>query len=235
MATFNNFFVFTMLQYCTIYINNPRFHSNNPNLPYVKYEFKPDNAFIGTGKLFIVNAWDGSVGAEGALSSGSLNNIPKQVSVFPDEYIITGTRVSATGYGPKRGVTGQNVSITGEGLRAVTGVYFNVPSGIQLLADFTINSPNKITATVPDEAIEARGMTNILLSGGTNYNVGDFEIILNASVVEFDIVDEDDIPTSSSRVGNFTQKETIGGVVYLVTRTRFPDGTTAIVSSTPEA
>ena len=208
---------------------------NNPNLPYVKYEFKPDNAFIGTGKLFIVNAWDGSVGAEGALSSGSLNNIPKQVSVFPDEYIITGTRVSATGYGPKRGVTGQNVSITGEGLRAVTGVYFNVPSGIQLLADFTINSPNKITATVPDEAIEARGMTNILLSGGTNYNVGDFEIILNASVVEFDIVDEDDIPTSSSRVGNFTQKETIGGVVYLVTRTRFPDGTTAIVSSTPEA
>ena len=62
-----------------------------------------------------------------------------------------------------------------------------------------------------------------------------FEIILNASVVEFDIVDEDDIPTSSSRVGNFTHKETIGGVVYLVTRTRFPDGTTAIVSSTPEA
>jgi len=53
-------------------------------------------------------------------------------------------------------------------------------------------------------------------------------------VVEFNIVEENDTPTSSTRVGNFTQKETVAGVVYLVTRTRFPDGTSAIVSSVPE-
>ena len=53
-------------------------------------------------------------------------------------------------------------------------------------------------------------------------------------MVEFNIVDADDTPVSSTRVGNFTQRETVNGVVYLVTRTRFPDGTTAVVSSTPE-
>jgi hypothetical protein len=64
--------------------------------------------------------------------------------------------------------------------------------------------------------------------------VGQFEVILDASVVEFNINDQADTPTSSTRVGNFTQKETVDGDVFLVTRTRFPDGTTAIVSSVPE-
>ena len=114
-------------------------------------------------------------------------------------------------------------------------MFFRIPSGENLEADFTINSSNKITTLVPTEAIEARGMTNILLSGGTNQDIGEFEVILDASVVEFNIVEENDVPASSTRVGNFTQKETVGGVVYLVTRTRFPDGTTAIVSSVPEA
>ena len=59
-------------------------------------------------------------------------------------------------------------------------------------------------------------------------------MILDASVVEYNIVDQDDTPSSSTRVGNFTQKETVNGTVFLVTRTRFPDGTTAIVSSTPQ-
>ena len=73
------------------------------------------------------------------------------------------------------------------------------------------------------------------MSGGTNFEVGNFEVILDASVVEFNIVEQNDTPTSSTRVGNFTQKETINGDVFLVTRTRFPDGTTAVISSTPEA
>ena len=126
------------------------------------------------------------------------------------------------------------MEISGEGFPAVTGVFFEIPSGARLESDFTINSPNKITALVPTEGIEARGTTSILLSGGTNQDIGEFEVILDASVVEFNIVDEGDTPTSSTRVGNFTQRETINGVVYLVTRTRFPDGTSTVVSSVPE-
>tara|TARA_R110002020_G_scaffold85730_1_gene211384 strand:+ start:13618 stop:16905 length:3288 start_codon:yes stop_codon:yes gene_type:complete len=207
---------------------------SDPNAIYTKYNFKPDNSFIGTGQLFIVNSWD-DLPNSGFYGSDSETYLQKQINVFPDQYIITGTRVNATGYAPSRGVTGSSIEISGEGFNAVSGVFFEIPSGANLESDFTINSDNKITAMIPTEAIEARGMTNILLSGGTNQNIGEFEVILDASVVEFNIVEENDVPVSSTRVGNFTQKETSGGVVYLVTRTRFPDGTTAIVSSVPEA
>ena len=196
--------------------------ANSPEPLYSKIDFRLDNSFIGTGQFFIGNNDNADFSA-------------KQISFFPQSYVINGTRVNVTGYGPSRGVTGSNVELTGEGLRAVTGVFFQIPSGSNLESEFTINSPTKITATVPKEGIESRGMANILLSGGTNQNVGQFEMILDASVVEFNIVEEDDVPASSTRVGNFTQKETINGTVFLVTRTRFPDGTTAIISSTPQA
>ena len=132
-------------------------------------------------------------------------------------------------------MTGENVLISGFGFSEVTGVFFQIPSGELLESNFVINSDTKITAPVPEEAIESRGMTSLLLSGGTNDTVGDFEVILDASVVEFNIVEENDTPASSTRVGNFTQKETVNGDVFLVTRTRFPDGTTAVISSVPQA
>jgi hypothetical protein len=189
---------------------------------YSKIDFRLDNSFIGTGQFFIAE-------------EDNYDFSQEQISFFPQSYVINGTRVNVTGYGPLRGVTGSNVELTGEGLDLVTGVFFKIPSGDALNSSFTINSSTKITATVPEEGIEARGMANILLSGGTNQDIGQFEMILDASVVEFNIVEENDTPASSTRVGNFTQKETINGTVFLVTRTRFPDGTTAIISSTPQA
>ena len=206
------------------------------NIFYNKFSFQLDSGFVGTGKFFIVNPWDDTEQASRPTSAGTETQeyLPNQVSFFPTEYKIEGTQVNGTGFGPVRGVTGSDVEITGFGFNAVTGVFFEIPSGETLRADFTINSATKITATVPKEGIESRGMTNILLSGGTNDSLSNFEVILDASVVEFNIVDADDTPASSTRVGNFTQRETVNGVVYLVTRTRFPDGTTAVVSSTPE-
>ena len=115
-----------------------------------------------------------------------------------------------------------------------SGVFFDTYSGGSLEAEFVLNSDNKITVTVPKEAIEVKGDTSLIFSGGTNDTVGNFEVVLDASVVEFEINNEDYIPSSSSNVVNFTNRETINGVVFLVTRTKFPDGTTTIVSSTPE-
>ena len=206
------------------------------NIFYNKFSFQLDSGFVGTGKFFIVNPWDDTEEVSRPTSAGTETQkyLPNQVSFFPTEYKIEGTRVRATSFSPVRGVTGSNVEITGLGFGAVTGVFFQVPSGETLEADFEVNSNTKITATVPKEGIESRGMTDILLSGGTNDRIDNFEVILDASVVEFNIVDANDTPTSSTRVGNFTQRETVNGVVYLVTRTRFPDGTTAVVSSTPE-
>ena len=193
------------------------------------------SSFIGTGQFFFLrNSYPSdeisTFGDSDDVISGFL---AEQISYFPDLFVVTGTRVNATGYGPTRGVTGENVLISGAGFNEVTGVFFQIPSGEPLQSNFVINSDTKITAPVPKEAIESRGMTSLLLSGGTNDTVGDFEVILDASVVEFNIVEENDVPASSTRVGNFTQKETINGVVFLVTRTRFPDGTTAVISSVP--
>ena len=210
----------------------------NYNTFFNKLEVRVPNDFIGTGKLFITDMVDG---------------LEKQVNFFSEDFIITGERVNVTGYGPSRGVTGSQIEFTGFGLNNVDAVYLstvsgqidtdlgspsyntapdNINNGV-IPAEFTRNSNNKITVTVPEEAIEFRGKTNILFTGGTNYTVSGFEIILDASVVEYNIVEENDTPTSSVNVGNFTQKETINGVVFLVTRTRFPDGTTAVISSTP--
>jgi hypothetical protein len=212
---------------------------SNSALYYETYTGSFPNSFIGTGQLFLTNTWDfgGNYASrtDPVLGPESATNLVNQISYFPQEFAIAGTRVNATGYAPIRGVTGSNVEISGQGFSAITGVYFAVPSGEFLQANFTTNSDNKITATVPSEGIESRGNTSLLLSGGTNFEVGNFEVILDASVVEFNIVEQNDTPTSSTRVGNFTQKETINGDVFLVTRTRFPDGTTAVISSTPEA
>lgn len=206
------------------------------NAFYNKFDFQLDSGFVGTGKFFITNSWDTALenNRSNFIGSQSDDVLASQVSFFPDQYVITGTRVDATGFAPSRGVTGTNVEISGAGFTAVTGVFFQIPSGDALQSTFTLNSDNKITAAVPSEGIESRGKTNLLLSGGTNDDVGQFEVILDASVVEFNINDQADTPTSSTRVGNFTQKETVNGDVFLVTRTRFPDGTTAIVSSVPE-
>ena len=199
-----------------------------------------DNSFIGTGKLFLTNPWDPvTTNVESYLTSESYSYVQNQIDFFPDEFVITGTRVNVTGYGPLRGITGSNVEISGEGFSAVTGVGFEVPTGYEgvsscYYAGFTINSDNKITATVPDRAIEVKGEVNLVLSGGTNDTVGPFEVLLDASVVEFEVNNQDAIPASSSNVVNFTNRETVNGVVFLVTRTKFPDGTTTIVSSTPE-
>ena len=206
--------------------------------------FRLPNTFIGTGQFFINT--NNSLAFQDDIIA-DLNSTGIDTSLLDYDFVrattnflgtnfkITGDRVNATGYGPTRGVTGQAVEFTGHGLRAVREVYFQAPSGDLFNSQFNASSDTKLTAYVPEEAIEARGTANIIFSGGTNQEVGPFEIILDASVVEFNIVEEDDVPTSSSRVGNFTQKETINGTVFLVTRTRFPDGTTAIVSSTPQA
>lgn len=206
---------------------------SHPNVFYNTIDFQIDSGFVGTGKLFINNPWD-LPDVEGYPSSVSADYLANQVTRFPGEFIIQGTQVNATGYYPNRGITGSSIEVSGAGFTPVTGVFFDTYSGGSLEAEFVLNSDNKITVTVPKEAIEVKGDTSLIFSGGTNDTVGNFEVVLDASVVEFEINNEDYIPSSSSNVVNFTNRETINGVVFLVTRTKFPDGTTTIVSSTPE-
>ena len=200
-------------------------------------EFQLDTGFIGTGRFFIVNPWEGFTNQninDEFIFSQSAETLNKQIGSYPFTYTIQGTRVDVTGYTPVRGVTGDNVTISGEGFTAVSGVFFKIPNGPVLEADFTLNSDTKITATIPKEGIEARGMTTILISGGTNDTVSDFEVLLDTAAVKFNVLEEGDVPTDTSRTSQYSIEETQEGVVYIVTRTRFPDGTTAIISSVPK-
>tara|TARA_R110002020_G_scaffold193452_1_gene393768 strand:- start:1099 stop:4386 length:3288 start_codon:yes stop_codon:yes gene_type:complete len=206
---------------------------SHPNLFYNTIDFQIDSGFVGTGKLFINNPWD-LPDAEDYPSSTSADYLANQVTRFPDDFIIQGTQVNVTGYHPNRGITGSTVEVSGVGFTPVTGVFFNTYSGEPLEASFILNSDSKITVTVPEEAVEVRGDTSLVLSGGTNDTVGNFEVLLDATVVEFEINDSADIPSSSTNIVNFTNRETVNGVVFLVTRTKFPDGTSVVVSSTPE-
>ena len=77
-------------------------------------------------------------------------------------------------------------------------------------------------------------MTDILLSGGTNTLIEDFEVLLDTTTVEFNTLAEGEAPTTTQRTSQFTIEETVNGTVFLVTRTRFPDGTTSVISSVPK-
>jgi len=66
--------------------------------------------------------------------------------------------------------------------------------------------------------------------------VGTFNVVTRGPSVQYDIIPTGDVaPTEeSSRSVNYTIEENVGGTVFLVTRTKFPDGTTAVISSVPK-
>ena len=215
------------------YANSPA----QPNTFYNNIAFQLDSGFIGTGTFFITNPWENFDNPRNEfIGSESENFLSTQINNFPGpfKYNITGTPVSVTGYGPTRGITGSLVEATGEGLDPVTGVFFEIDNGPRLEADFTINSSSHISITVPKEGIEARGMTNILLSGGTNTTINNFEVLLDTTTVEFNTLPAGEDPTTNTNTSQYTIEETINGTVFLVTRTRFPDGTTSVISSVPK-
>ena len=112
------------------------------NIFYNTLSFQLDSGFVGTGKFFIVNPWDDTSRVSRPESAGTETQkyLPNQVSFFSTEYAIQGTQVNATSFGPSRGVTGSSVEITGQGFDAVTGVFFQIPSGDNLEATFEVNS-----------------------------------------------------------------------------------------------
>ena len=208
-----------------------------PNMAYNQISFQLDSGFIGTGSFFIVNPWEDFENIHSEfIGSPSESHLVSQASAYPGPFrvAVTGTRVNVTGYGPTRGITGSYIEVTGEGLDPVTGTFFKVDNGPYLEADFTLNSNSHITITVPKEGIETRGMTDVILSGGTNDVIPNFEVLLDTTVLEFNTLAEGDGPITSTRTSQYTIEESRGGVVYLVTYTRFPDGTTSVVSSIPK-
>jgi len=74
--------------------------------------------------------------------SGEMGSVSTSVSLQP----ISPKVVSLS---PSSAIVGQNVTLHTEGLYNVTGVFFSLPNGVPIAANFTGVSPTQINATVP--------------------------------------------------------------------------------------
>ena len=110
---------------------------------------------------------------------------------------------------------------------------------------------------VPDGLRHKGGSSNILLQGGSGmmtsvYHTGfnssgvrettgesilsSFEYVPSLEALDYDVI-SGGLPEPAARVDttiNYTTEETVNETVFLVTRTKFPDGTTMIINSVPK-
>ena len=209
-------------------------------------KFTLDNAFIGTGLLFTLNGWEPEMAlggytmiANNFVGSVSEDFLPTQISYHPVPYDITGTWVDATGFGPTMGLPGDEIKITGYGLNEIGAVVFSTPDddegSILTSAPFVIDSNNKITVTVPETAIEQRTDATILLSGGTNDEIGPFSVLVDSPGFVSDVIDTaGEAPrVLDNQVVRYSVDEFVNGFRYIVTYDKYPDGTLVKISSVP--
>ena len=77
--------------------------------------------------------------------------------------------------------------------------------------------------------------TGSYISGGSSLNT--FEYLIAAEAIDNQVVPSglEEPQPESDRTVNYTVEETRNGVVWLITKTKFPDGSVLIVSSIPKS
>ena len=219
------------------------------NIFYSEIGVNIGNQFVGTGKFFLLDEWDGyfrsnknrgrNSWGEFTLGSGTQDIIEDKINFFDNEYSITGTRVLLSGFTPSRGITGSVIDISGEGLQAVSSVGFSQYGGDSHISTDVSGSADGtlIKVTIPSVTSMIRGTVNLNFMGGAGGTLEGFEIIDDTSALEFNVVNPatSTIPTASAgQVVEYTVEEAVGGVVWYITYKQYPDGTKAIVSSFPK-
>jgi hypothetical protein len=220
------------------------------NIFYSEIGVNIGNQFVGTGKFFLLDEWDGYYRSNKnrgrnswggfVLGSGTQDIIEDKISFFDNEYSITGTRVLLSGFTPSRGITGSVIDVSGEGLQAVHSVGFSQYGGDNhISADVSGSADGTlIKVTIPSVTSMIRGTVDLNFGGGAGGTLEGFEIIDDTSALEFNVVDPATatIPTASAgQVVEYTVEETVAGVVWYVTYKQYPDGTKAIISSFPKS
>tara|TARA_Y100000310_G_C20691867_1_gene822826 strand:+ start:682 stop:4260 length:3579 start_codon:yes stop_codon:yes gene_type:complete len=192
----------------------------------------------------------------------SYTNLNNKISYFPEGVKSTGIVTFVSGYGPVLGAAGDLVRVSGSGLNFVEDVLFeSYQNGEQTSAvSFTGTSTELeiIVPTMPNahlggNAIILRGNspevkayhTGITTSGirtgfGDGTPLSTFNYFVKSEGVAYDAspvsAGYDLSPvTPVGGVVNYTAEEEVDGTIFLVTRTKFPDGSTLIVSSVPKS
>jgi len=213
---------------------------------------------IQEGPMF---SYDGFIFPDSGVYPQSYVNLSNKISYFPEGIKSTGIVTFVSGYGPVLGAAADLVRVSGSGLNLVENVLFeSYQNGQQTSAvDFTgtsteleITVPTMPNAHLGGNAIIFRGNspevkayhTGINTSGirtgfGDGVPLSTFDYFVKSVGVAYDAspvsTGYDLSPVAPvGGVVNYTSEEEVGGTVFLVTRTKFPDGSTLIVSSIPK-
>tara|TARA_R110001583_G_scaffold125125_3_gene276609 strand:+ start:3395 stop:6979 length:3585 start_codon:yes stop_codon:yes gene_type:complete len=223
-------------------------------------EYKSFSLSMGTQEVSMF-VYDRFIFPDSGIFPQSYVNLSNKISYFPEGIKSTGIVTFVSGYGPILGAAADLVRVSGSGLNLVEDVLFeSYQNGQQTSAvDFTgtsteleITVPTMPNAHLGGNAIIFRGNspevkayhTGVTTSGirtgfGDGVPLSTFDYFIKSEGVAYDAS-----PVSSgydlspvSPVGgvvNYTAEEEVNGTVFIVTRTKFPDGSTLIVSSIPK-
>ena len=178
-------------------------------------------------------------------------------------YQITGKEIYVSGFTPSQGSEGSAIQISGTNFEQVTQVNFRHESPLRsnilagdlsptgsgdwgggsavtpisdlVSADFRLTGTTGLIVYVPPMV---RGVASLSYEGRPfGAPMGAFNVVTRGPSVQYDIIPTGDAaPTNEGdRNVNYTIEEDVGGTVFLVTRTKFPDGSTLIVSSVPKS
>ena len=191
----------------------------------------------------------------------SYANLNNKISYFPDGVKSTGIVAFVSGYGPILGAGRDLIRVSGSGLNFVEDVLFeSYQDGEQTSAVSFTGTSTELEIIVPTMPNTHLGGNYIILRGNSPeikaYHTGlntsgirtGFDDASPLSTFDYFVKSQgvayDASPVSSgydlspvSPVGgvvNYTSEEEIEGTTYYVTRTKFPDGSTIIVSSVPK-
>ena len=168
-------------------------------------------AFIGTGQLFIVDAWyaapDSPVlgrpvdlpysasetanvfSADMVGRSETYNLVRRKISAYPNQLIVQGTPAKITGYGPTLGPTGTLISLSGEGLSLATGVaFYSLPN----MAEMSYSAAMDRVAKKVGQGIPVVGQRN-LASPSTIQRISDNKITVEVPRLAISHATETDI------------------------------------------
>lgn len=188
--------------------------------------------------------------------------VDKKISYYDSPFRVTGDTFYVTGFSPVNVGPGQTLTLSGKYLDRISNYTFEggVDDGKytkSVSATYITGDSNSVQVRVPTTT-ELRGAASISLegSGVSSYanHTGLNSIYATARTSEDDPlltqinvllggkgVDYEVIPTGflepEAAIGsttNYTIEEVVNGTVFIVTKTKFPDGTTMVVSSIPK-
>ena len=230
--------------------------AENSNVSYESYVFPSPSGEVVTGENFT------GLNLIYEQDTRSYDDLTKKLS-YSSLVDVTGTNMVVTGFGPLRGIEGAKIYVSGSGLGCVNQATFYPLGGSSrdaVVAHYSgmgdesgvLTVPAPLAGSVGQNRVRLDNLQNIYQSAllqhtglaftgyventlqSGNYDL--FEVLPAAAAIDFEIVPSG-LPepvAASGAVVNFTAEETVGSDVFLVTRTKFPDGSTMVVSSIPK-